>query len=737
MHLTLKKFLNRFPGLPLALGGLFFLSLSHHLLHFWERPALVMLGLFVAGTSVFAAACWWMLRRLGPQARALSTGRLLVLLAMSLLVGAFLAWRLWHVPADYQSLTITPQLTHGQTLTLVEVKAARSVVPLEQAARAQGWTVDGETVIADEHSQPLTLTFRRPVNQPVTILLLRSEHSGGARIDFEHQTVSADLHSADAGNTTLEFSTRYRGLPNDLFLPFLFLVDLLAFGALTLALLWVQEAGERRERSAADQPSAERFLSHRLGLSVLLGLGILLHGLNFLSTPLILDADSPTYLQGAVHWLQYGNLDGISVFRGPVTTFLFTPILWAFGRSAWGMKLLLKLVALACIPVSYRLGWQLGRRRWLAFLSGLIGLLTPDLYVYSNFIMSDLFNLFAVLLLCMLLLAAFERPTHGRQLAALLMGALTALLRSENLILFGLVVAYLAIPPLFAWLKALWTKAPNTSQLLRPLLSLGLMSLLAALPILWWAGHVHQVYGIYSLGNHPGIALYDGWVYYGDASKLSFSDPDSPAVHKIQAALEAYPAAISDKTGAATSLEVIPSLTQAGYSDLESYQLLEDAALDSIQKDWTVTLKLLFIKLSACLHPEITHTVTYSLPGEPAWTNPIKAQFFDAENISLPALIQAQRDLNAAVKARYPAAFPWVLFCLAALTLSLLRRPSRAWTAIVLIIALRIFVPAILSLTSWRFTVSAWIPLQIVTLCWVMVMGRGIVEIWEQRLGKR
>ncbi len=260
---------------------------------------------------------------------------------------------------------------------------------------------------------------------------------------------------------------------------------------------------------------------------------------------------------------------------------------------------------------------------------------------------------------------------------------------------------------------------------MRQALILGLMAALATLPILAWMGHVHKVYGIYSLGNHPGIALYDGWVYYGDASKLSFSDPASPAMQKIQAALQEYPADISDKTGAATSLEVLPSLTRAGYSDLESYQLLQDAALDALRKDGQLTLKLFLLKAANCLRPEITHSVTYALPGEPAWTNPIKAQFFDAENVNLPALIGLQRTVNAAVREKYPAAFRWVLACLAALTLSLVRRPARAWTALTLIVLTRIFVPAALALSNWRFTLGGWIPLQIAAVCWLFVFLHG------------
>src|SRR5204863_4835242 len=106
-------------------------------------------------------------------------------------------------------------------------------------------------------------------------------------------------------------------------------------------------------------------------LNLLLGLGLLLHQLNILSVPLILDADSTVFLQGAEHLLKYGNLDGVSKLVGPGTTFLFAPILFLFGRNAWGMKIFLHLIALACIPVCYWLGWFFSRNHWVAILSGL------------------------------------------------------------------------------------------------------------------------------------------------------------------------------------------------------------------------------------------------------------------------------------------------------------------------------------------------------------------------------
>jgi hypothetical protein len=259
----------------------------------------------------------------------------------------------------------------------------------------------------------------------------------------------------------------------------------------------------------------------------------------------------------------------------------------------------------------------------------------------------------------------------------------------------------------------------------------GLAFLIAVLPLLGWAVHHNQLHGFYSLGNHTGIVLYDGWVYYGDASKLSFSDPDSPAVREIEAALAKNPVDISDRTGVPTSMEVLPALRKAGYSEYQAFKLLEQAAWDSILEDRDLTLKLLFIKIEAGLQPEFIYTMTYSLPGQAVWTSGTKAEFFDAENVSLPLLIVPQRWINGQVSLWYPYVYPlWVLFCILALTLSLYRSPAGVWIVLVLIVATRIFVPQVMGLSSWRYTLAGWIPLQVIAVGWVDLIFRSIKKVF-------
>ena len=91
-----------------------------------------------------------------------------------------------------------------------------------------------------------------------------------------------------------------------------------------------------------------------------------------------------------------------------------------FGRNPWGIKVLLHLISVACIPLSYQIGWQLSRNRWVAFFSGLIPTLSPDLLYYSNYIMADLPNLFFVLLFCYFLILGLETSKWHWILAAMI-----------------------------------------------------------------------------------------------------------------------------------------------------------------------------------------------------------------------------------------------------------------------------------------------------------------------------
>lgn len=384
------------------------------------------------------------------------------------------------------------------------------------------------------------------------------------------------------------------------------------------------------------------------------------------------------------------------------------------------------MIALGCIPICYRLGWQISHNRWVALLSGLALALNPDIYFYSNYVMSDVANIFFVLLFSTLLLSALETLKPGWVFASLLTSSFAALLRSENILLLVIGSLALAAAGFEHWFR---DHSPGTKK---TFVHIGLAILTASLSVLWWSGHNLRVHNFFGLSNYMGVVLYDGWVYFGDASKLDFSDPSSSAVQELEAIAQRYPIAITDKSGVATGWETYPALIQSGYTDGQAIGLLRDAALDSIKKNPGLTLQLLFLKFRTGLRPEITHQITYPLPGEPAWTNAIKLQFFDAENLSITPLIRLQQKVNELVALWYPHLYPtWVLFCILVLTLSVLRRPTIHWMVLVAIVATRIFIPLTMSVPFWRYTVSGWMLLQIITIAWVWLFLNGAKALFK------
>jgi 4-amino-4-deoxy-L-arabinose transferase-like glycosyltransferase len=409
---------------------------------------------------------------------------------------------------------------------------------------------------------------------------------------------------------------------------------------------------------------------------------------------------------------------------GPGSTLLFAPLLFLFGRNPAGIKVLLHLLALACIPVSYWLGWKISHNRAVAVLSGLIATLSPDLYFYSNYVMTDVPNILLVLLFCVCLLSALESMQPRWIFGTLLISAFAILLRSENILLLLIGASVLAIESFRRWLQN------RSFDWKKPFLSLTLAFMIAVLPVLWWSAHNKRIYGFFGMSNYFGVVIYDGWVYYGDASHLAFSDENSPAIQKIKAATEKYPIAITDKNGFATGWETYPALIKDGYSTEQAMNLLKTAALDSIQKNKDLTLKLLFLKLQAGFRPEITFRTTYSLPGEPFFSS--NDEFFDPDNTSFPSLIKLQRGVNDFLSLWYPRLYPiWMIISVLALTLSIFRQPTLSWVALIAVVATRIFIPLTLSVPFWRYTLAGWIPLQIITISWIFILANGIQSVFR------
>jgi hypothetical protein len=395
-------------------------------------------------------------------------------------------------------------------------------------------------------------------------------------------------------------------------------------------------------------------------------------------------------LEGPLYWLRHGSLNGIWLTR-PGMTFLLTPIISLFGRNPWGVKVFLHLLAFACVPLAYRIGWQLTRQQKFAFLTGIMAALTPDLFLYSNFLMSEVPNVFFGLLFCTFLLSALETFSWRWLIATMLAGAFSALLRSEN-------IALLFIGVVFLFAKAMYdlrTKG-NTGPFHQFLIlkipdnlwRLGLTILLAVLPIIGWSANNYRLYGYFGMtSNYSAGILYDGWIYFGDASNFSILDPDSPSVRIL---LKAH-RATSDDPRLPPILAMHAALVKQGYSSEQAFSIMGDAAEDSIIKNPQRSLELLFIKIREGFTPDIQAAVTFHLADEPAQTRSINPLYFDDDNIAIPALIHLQRNVYQFFERYYQYIYPlWIWVCIGAM-----------------------FFPQIIGLSNWRYAISGIVLVQI------------------------
>jgi len=723
--MKIKQWIDQYKRklLILVAAGVFFLSVGHHAFKFWEKSALTMAGLFVVFVPVLAWGLFHAIKRMHPRFNEITRGRLIVLLVPTILLSIAITWFYYRVPTSYHVITITPIVSQNQKVELVEVKSNGSIMPRdEKKALESGWQVNGETLVATNGSQPLQVSFRAPTDTSLTLLFYTSPEGGRARVSFEGRQTQIDLNTPENRQTTSTFFVRdYRGIPDWIFNPLLIAMDILTLGSLFLTIFFLQEMGQSviaRSGSSTEQPPGRY-----TGLVILLTISIILHVINALAVPLTLYSDSPSYLEGAVHWLQFGNLD-IPMLRGPGSTFLFVPILYFFGRNPWGMKIFLHVIAIACVPLSYRLGWQLGKNQWVAFASGLLAVLTPDIFFYSDVVMSDLPNMFLVLLFCTVMISALETFRFRWVIAAMLVASFATLLRTENLLV--LVIAFLSLGLSYLWP---W-QSRAAKDLVQALGKIGLALIVGLLPLLWWSIHNQKVSGFFGLSNYAGAVIYDGWNYFGDASGLSFTDPGSPAVQKINMAIEQYPIVITDASGVATSWEVYSSLMKAGYTSQQAFDLLGSAARDSLKKDPGLDFQLLILKLQEGLNPGPASPpmITLPLPGEHYPTH--KMGYFDEENLSITVLIKLQRAVYEYLQRWDYSVYPnWIYLCIYAMIFSLYRSPKAIWITIVVVTATRIFIPNILDLSHWRYTLAGLIPLQIFAINWIAAMIHGVSSL--------
>ncbi|MCF6278003.1 MAG: hypothetical protein L3J16_04540, partial [Anaerolineales bacterium] len=254
----------------------------------------------------------------------------------------------------------------------------------------------------------------------------------------------------------------------------------------------------------------------------------------------------------------------------------------------------------------------------------------------------------------------------------------------------------------------------------------GLSLLLALMPIFLSAAHNQKLHGFFGLSNYAGAVFYDGWIYFGDASHLDFSNQKSEAIQIINKSIEQYPIVATDRNNVPTSLEIYPSLIKSGYSSQQIMELYTQAVIDSITNNRRLTFKLLAIKIKDGLSPFITHLQTLPLPDETLNSGSVKNDFYDSETLSIPFLIDIQRKINAVLPVFYFEIYPYIVWFMVISTFfALYRKPSNLWIAFFTITVTRIFIPIIMGASLWRFALAGLVPLQILAVAWVLILWQG------------
>lgn len=713
MH-TLVRWLK-----PAVTGTLLFVGLSHHLLNLWEWPGLWILAglLTLLPLSIGGAAIGF--RRFGPFVKRIPTPTLTLYLFAALLLGGFVTWRTYRLPESYQTLTITPMT---RQVALVEIKNNGNPLPLEKSALESGWQVQEGLVHAAQESKPLRLTFQTPTGQPIALLFLTSSEGGTAQVTLNDQMSRMSLYSEGMGQTTLRLTAEYRGLPGEAVRFLLLFSSLFSFVFIALLLLIIQHIGQEN----LPQNTASAGI-HQRNLLILSLAGFCVYTFNALTVPLTINPDSHGLLQGSFHLLQHGNFDGVSMYRGPGTTFLFAPVIFLFGNNGWGIKILLHLIAFACLFPAYRLGWQWSGSYTIALISGFLVVFSPDLMAYASVVMSDVPNILLVLTFLTLHVSALQKPEPKWVFATLLTGSFAVLLRSENLIMLVIGAISLVAAPLYSWKK---TRALDTRRLQIVLLAI----LAAALPILWWSAHNQRVHGFFGMSNYQGEVLYDGWVYYGDALGTPFSNPDSRAYQVIQNAIQAHPIEITDQKGIPTGWEIYPAMLAAGYTPNQTFDLMESAAWDSIRANPSRAIEILFNKYQRGLTPGLQPMLFYPLPGEDGFGEIWHDEYFYQKTPNLPLLIGLRRAIDDSLRANSPRLYPgWVLFALLTVFLSFFRAPRLAWSAHALITVSRVLFPMTIGVAFWRYALAGWLPTQIIAIAWLWVFTRGLIKLRSEK----
>lgn len=722
--------------LALGISAVFVLSIFHHIVNFWglswERELLI--GLII---PVLAVPIHFLITFMWAGILGISWKRWLLFLLPALLIAAYFTWRVFESPLVWHSLAITARENSGRTqVQVLEVRDSNgAVVRFSQIEDLGDWDVQDKTLTASG-PRPVRYSFLGPFRSPVRVWLLTSPQAGDIELKVDDKVLEASLFENENGQREIQIDTSYRfGIPGRIMNGLVMAIDFLALLAL-FTILWLMQ--EIQQTAAHHKGSPDQFSrrAYWRGLGILLVLAFVLHAANYFAAPLDLGEDSPGYLDGAVHWAKYHNLEGASAERGPGTSILFLPAVLLFGRNPWGIKLLLHLLAYASVALTYHLGWQLTRKYWFAFGAGLLTALNPDLLLYSNFVMSEIPNMFVVLLFCIILLTALETLSFRAIVATMLIGSFAILIRTENIILLLMTVLFFFIRVTQKTFQGRQISSAREflRELMVPARQIGIALLLAALLPLAWSAHNYQQHGFFGLSNYAGEVFYTGWVYEGEASRIPITNESSPAVKIIRDIYAVDPDTDEDQR-VQTGWMIYTHLVNHGYSSQEAFAILRQAAIDSITWDYRLTWQVIVVKIRDSFKPEPAQMLTLPLPGEAPIINPIKSAYFDDEQLVIAPLVLMQRRFYDFLTWYYVSIYPlWAWFCVGAMLFCLYRKPVIPWLPIVLITLFRIGLPNIFGLSLWRFVIPGLPLMQILALAGlqsIFLFGRSMLQAYR------
>lgn len=729
---VLNKEFSAIHGVSLVAALAVVLSLSHHWLNFWGLPLLSLVLLLLVGVPVAALLIFQLLRRIWDRLAGISNKRWLFFLIPSVALASVFAWRTFTPPIVWHTIEMYPPSEYGRNeVRLIEIKVSQvRRVQFSRIKYLGGWRIQGDFLVPDGSDQrPLTYSFIGPVDKPVQLTFVTSPLGGSVALTLDGASLTIDLAGPHESLKAIELDVRYRfGIASWIVSSLVYLMDLLAILFLFTFLWLVQEVVQAEYPRS--QPRAARDLStHWKPIVILLAIGVAFHTANVLAVPLIVVGDSNTHLAGTMYWLKHFNLDGVNSGQGPGISFLFIPIMLIFGRNPWALKLFLHLLAIGCIPLGYQLGWQMTRKRWFAFLAGMVALLTADLYLYSNLVMTELPYIFFGLLFIVLLIDAFESFGWIWLIAAMIVGSFNVLLRPENIVMLGIGILLLIVRGIWE-LRGMKEKGRGLKS--RSVwLRIGSAILVAVVPVFWWSAHNYRVHGFFGLSDHAGEAWYDGWVYFGESSHIAITDSHSESVGVINDALAAHPPSPDGTTDAPTSHEASSALMRAGYTRQQSVSILQQAAYDSILNDPLLSLELLFIKFREGLTPDMVAVFSGPLRDQDPGLSELKLTYFDEERITTGWLVDLQRVAYEIMTFWYRGFYrTWTWVSFGALGLSLYRRPVFLWIPLVLITGTRILLPTIVSLSHWRYVLAGILPLQIIGMSGLYSIGLFVAMLF-------